>query len=51
MVRALKTQYTDAEYSDVSVQYCFVSLLQLANENNLDIRYNDTQDDLLIQCP
>ena len=37
VVQELKPHYSDKKWKDISVAFCFICLLHLANENDLEI--------------
>ena len=49
IINNLSKSYTSETLADVSVPYCFICLLHLANENNLDIQVADNNKDLIIR--
>ncbi len=49
LVRSLdKTTYPRENLKDVSVPYCFICLLHLANEHGLTIQQDETSTDLIV---
>ncbi|KAJ1939682.1 hypothetical protein FBU59_004041, partial [Linderina macrospora] len=49
VVSSLKTVYPPEKLNDLSVSYCFICLLHLANERNLRIEGDSTLSDLVIK--
>ncbi|KAJ3097770.1 hypothetical protein HDU97_004550 [Phlyctochytrium planicorne] len=50
VVSTLNSKYEEKDLKDISVAFCFICLLHLANEKNLSIR-NDSLQDLTISVP
>ncbi|OLY84290.1 Condensin complex subunit 2 [Smittium mucronatum] len=48
VVSGLKTMYPPERLKDISVSFCFICLLHLANEKGLEIESNQNMDDLVI---
>ncbi|KAJ3030194.1 UNVERIFIED_CONTAM: hypothetical protein HDU68_009835 [Siphonaria sp. JEL0065] len=49
VVHGLSSQYTSDKMSDISVAFCFICLLHLANEKNLSVVNNGELNDLKIK--
>ncbi|OMJ25549.1 Condensin complex subunit 2 [Smittium culicis] len=48
VVSGLKSMYPAERLKDISVSFCFICLLHLANEKGLEIESNSNMDDLII---
>ena len=48
LINNLAKTYPSDALAEVSVPYCFICLLHLANENNLEIKLSDSKADLII---
>ncbi|KAJ9061493.1 hypothetical protein DSO57_1020073 [Entomophthora muscae] len=49
VVKGLSSLYPKKKFNDLSVPFCFICLLHLANEHNLEIQSNSDMNELLIK--
>ncbi|KAJ9084056.1 hypothetical protein DSO57_1028172 [Entomophthora muscae] len=49
VVKGLSSLYPKKKFNDLSVPFCFICLLHLANEHNLEIQSSSDMDELLIK--
>jgi condensin complex subunit 2 len=49
LIKNLSKSYPSEALADLSVPYCFICLLHLANENNLEIQQSTENEDLIIR--
>ncbi|KAK9762104.1 hypothetical protein K7432_012479 [Basidiobolus ranarum] len=49
VITTLKQAYPQNKLQDISISFCFICLLHLANEKNLDISNDETLNDLIVR--
>lgn len=49
VVKGLSNLYPKKKFNDLSIPFCFICLLHLANEHNLEIQSSSDMNELLIK--